>query len=198
MTTGLLRHLKKEAQRIVPRLPFMGSEPEERLPGMVEWTPRRDIVRIGKMLREGYTPEDISQQEVSQGLFRAMGYKSLLGALGGIAGGRLVGGESAYAPFKEIKAKGLSRETLKGLADVPLPMKVLPIAGLLAGGGLGLHHWVTERDRRRRKALDVAHGLLTEDVLRYKSLNRPALSGIPIETASHASPTVAMAGNTGV
>lgn len=197
MADGLLKHLVKQAAAM-PRLPFMGPEgPQERLPGMIEWIPRGDIVRMGKLLREGKTPDEIARLEQRRGLLSSAGYPGAIGAGLGVGGSRLVGGEAAFAPLQNLKAKGITPETLRGLSKVPNITKLLPLVGLTLGSTWGLGRWLGERDLRRRKALEVTKGLLTEDILRQQSL-RPVLYGLNSDTAKYLPPLVVTPGNTGV
>lgn len=180
------------------RLPLLaGNEPQERLPGMLEWTSRKDVERIGKLLRAGRDPAEIGQREASRGALKDTLLGGAVGTGAGILSGRILSGQAAYDPFLAVKEKGLNAETIKGLSKLPTAMKALPAAGLALGAGTGLSRWFQGREQRRRRALEISKGLLTEDVLRQESL-RPILSGIPQDSAVHATPVAVMAGNTGV
>jgi len=210
---GMLSHIVKTAVSDmplwvhVPGLPFTlpGTRVhEERLPGMLRWAPRPLIERVAKGMTEGKTIDELAKREAQEGLLSRVGIGAGLGGVGGTLAGRLTGGQAAAQPFKDIMAKGLGKDTMKGLSKLPLGMRMLPIFGLLGGGGLGAAKWFHNREGRRELAEEVAQGLLTEHQLRQRSLgqasNRPptALQKLPVETARVQAPIAVTAGNTGV
>lgn len=190
----------------VPGSPFtfLGSAPKhERLPGMTEWAPREVIERVGKGLQRKEDPEELIRREEYRGLPESMTAGGVGGLTAGSLAGRLAGGEAATAPFKELLAKGLSKDTLSGLKRVPRISKALPLIG--AGAGLlgGAGYWQAGREKRREEADEVAKGLLSEKILQRHAIERARqsvrpLQGLPVETASMPSPVVVTPGNTGV
>ncbi len=190
----------------VPGTPFtlLGSPTKyERLPGMTEWAPRPVVERVGKGLQQKIDPGVLAQQEGERGLPWTLGKGGIGGLTAGALAARLSGGEASVAPFKEMLSKGLSRETLKGLKNLPRAAKILPLAG--AGAGLlgGAAYWQGGRGGRTQQAEEVAKGLLSEKILQTKDINAArrsvsALQGLPHETATAEPPVVVTPGNTGV
>jgi len=200
---GLLSHIVKTAQISefpfwvhVPGLPFTlpGTiTQKERLPGMNEWLPRPLIERVAKGMRQGASPEELAELEAKSGLLSNVGVGGGIGAASGALGARLLGGEAASAPFKNILKRGLTGQTLKGLGKLPLSAKILPALGLTGGAGLAALRWMQREGERKRQAQAVAEGLLTESRLRSNALQK-----LPVESASVQAPTAVTTGNTGV
>jgi hypothetical protein len=190
----------------VPGTPFtmLGSPTKhERLPGMTEWAPRPVVERMSKGLQQKIDPETLVQREEEEGLPWDAAKGGIGGLTAGALAGRLAGGEATTAPLRELLAKGVSKETLKGLKNVPRAAKILPLAGAGAGALGGAAYWSAGKPARREQAEEVAKGLLSEKILQQHSINQArqsvsALKGLPVETARAESPVVVTPGNTGV
>lgn len=176
----------------------------ERLPGMTEWAPRTTVESVGKKLQTDKPMEQIAEEEANVGLGTSVGTGAFAGTTGGLLAGRLSGGSKFTQPFKDILSKGLSKETLRGIKNIPRVAKVAPFIGLGAGLAGGLGHWASGREGRRQEASEVAKGLLSEQVLQQHSLNQArqsaqpsALQGLPISTATAPAPIVTTQSNTG-
>lgn len=185
----------------------------ERLPGMSEWAPREVVEQVGKGIQEGQSTEEMTEQAAGRGLPTNVGTGAIAGTTAGLLGGRLLGGEAAARPFKDILKKGLSRETLRGLRNIPHASKLAPLVGLGAGlaGGAGL--WASGREGRRQESKEVAKGLLAEKVLQQHSLGQAreavrqpaqqfaqqpsALRGLSFQTASAPNTISTPSANTG-
>jgi hypothetical protein len=191
----------------VPGTPFtLAGFPEryERLPGMTEWAPRRTVENVGKQLQTAAPMEQIAADEANAGLGTSVGTGAIAGTTGGLLAGRLASGDNFAAPFKKLLSKGLSRDTLRGLKNIPRSSKIAPLIGLGAGAAAGLGHWASGREDRRQTANEVAKGLLSEQVLQQHSLNQArqsaqpsALQGLPVDTATAPAPIVTTQSNTG-
>ena len=210
MKQGLLKYASGVWFR-PPGLPFTFAgtpDYQERLTGMVEWAPRHMVENVARGLQEGRSVDAMSSEEGRKGLLRNLGVGTLAGGTAGGVIGRIVGGEATTAPFKELLAKGLSRETLSQLKNIPRSAKIgLPLgagAGLLAGLGA----WKSGQGRRERQAREVARGLLAERVLQRNALkealkteqpyNQPLLKGVPLTSASAQTPYAVTLGNSGL
>jgi hypothetical protein len=166
------------------------------------------VERVAEGLEEGKTVDTVAQEEGGKGLLRSSGLGALAGGTAGGVLGRLVGGEAATAPFKELLAKGLSKETLKGLGKIPLSAKLGPLLGL--GGGLlaGTAAWKAGQGKREGQARQVSRGLLSERVLQRNALkeslkseqpySQPLLRGVPLTSATADTPYAVTLGNTGL
>lgn len=211
MTNGLLKNAYPVWTRI-PGTPFtLPGRPayRERLPGMTEWASRDMVERMGKGLEQGQTVEDLVQSEGSRGLLRHVGIGALGGGVLGGAAGRLVGGEAASRPLKNVLKSGISRKALSSLKNVPAVAKWAPLAGagagLLAGAGL----WKGRESERERKAQEVARGLTAERILQHNALkhalmgsaqpeSQPLLRGIPLTSANTQVPYAITMSDTGL
>lgn len=196
----------------VPGTPFTlpGSPTiKERLPGMSDWASRDTITRMAKGLQEGdKSPEELAQAEGQKGLAGNMA----LGAVGGLTGGSLLGrlfsGGKGVEPFLNIYEKGLNKGTMRGLKHLPGAMKALPLLGMLGGAAIGAGHWNQGREGRKRQALDVSKGLLTERLLQSNAVQHavkssnpystPLLKGVPLTSAQTSMPYVLRAGQVGM
>jgi hypothetical protein len=196
----------------VPGTPFTlpGSPTiRERLPGMTGYAPREVITRMAEGLAKGEkTPMELAESEALRDRAGMTGLGGLAGFTGGSMLGRLLGGEAAVSPFLDIAKKGVTKQTLQGLAKIPTAMKILPFLGLGAGALIGQKHWEKGINPRREEALQVSKGLLAERVLQSNALsealktNAPytggLLRGLPIATASSPRPYIMRAGQIGV
>jgi hypothetical protein len=183
-------------------VPITGAPPPyERLPGMTEWAPREMVEDVAKGLRGGQDVEGIAQQQSRKGLLGNAAMAGLTGGFGGVLGGRLVGGEQAWEPFKGVLAKGLNREGLSSLKGLRWPMAVLPLAGAGLGVGLAAKNWAEQAPHRQKQTYDVARGLLAERVLQRDSLRQAmgrelqSLRGIPHQSANELPPLVISTGD---
>ena len=190
----------------VPGTPFTlpGERTQyERLPGMTDWAERGMVSRVSKGLEEGTGVEALAEREALQGTGREAGKGAIAGGTVGTMAGRLIGGEAASAPIKELLQKGISKDTLKGFKNVPRAAKIAPVIGALLGAGGNAALWASGRDERRQQAKDVAKGVLSENILRRDALNR-AREGIKRlqsgtqETAEQSTPKVITTGSMGV
>lgn len=210
MGEGLLKYASGVWFR-PPGLPFTFAgtpDYQERLTGMSEWAPRGMVERVAKGLQKGKSVESLSGEEKGKGLLRSTGVGAVAGGAAGGVLGRLLGGEASTAPFKELLAKGLSKETFRGLKKIPRSAKLAPLIGV--GGGLlaGLGGWAAGRGERERQTTQVSRGLLAERVLQRNALkealkteapyNQPLLRGLPLTTASAQTPYAVTLGNTGL
>ena len=196
----------------VPGTPFTlpGSPTiRERLPGMSDWAPRGMISRMSKGLDTGeQTPEQLAEIESQRDEGKTTAIGGAAGLTGGSVLGRLLGGDAAVAPFKDLYAKGINKQTLKGLSKIPMAMKLLPLLGLGAGAYAGHKVWSGKQDENKQQALDVSKGLLAERLLQSNALTHAVnssnpytgglLSGIPINSASAPTPYVLRAGQIGM
>lgn len=181
----------------------IGGVPQqsERLPGMTEWAPREMVEDVARGVRSGQDVEEIAQEQAKKGLLGDVASKGLVGGVGGVLGGRLAGGEKAFAPFKGLLEGGITKDTLKGLKNVPLPMKILPLAGAGLGAGLAVSNWMGEAPQRQKQTYDVARGLLTERVLQRDALRQAmgrevqSLQKLPHQSASSLPPLVVSTGD---
>ena len=194
----------------VPGTPFTlpGERTQySRLPGMTEWAPRDVVERMGRGLAEDKSVKSLVEQEKQQGLLSHLVRGSGGGLVGGAIGGRLMGGEAATNPFKQIFKKGLNLKTLKGLSKLPRSAKLLPLLGLGAGAAGGVGMWSQGQDARKREAQEVAKGLLSEQILQQHSIGQARrglenrsqhLAKLPADSAFENSPKAVVLGNTGV
>jgi len=182
-------------------VPITGMpQPYERLPGMTEWAPREMVEDVAQGIRGGRDVEDIAQEQSQKGLLGNAAVSGLTGAFGGVLGGRLIGGETAWDPFKGLLSKGLNREGLSSLKGIRWPMAALPLAGAGLGVGLAAKKWHDQAPHREKQIYDVARGLLAERILQRDSLRQamsretpvqtPALTGVPRQSASALPPLV--------
>lgn len=193
----------------VPGTPFTlpGERPRyERLPGMVDWAPREAVERVGRGLKEDVPIEALAEQEAQRGLLTNILKGGGGGAIAGSMGARLVGGEKATAPIKQIYKKGLSRKALASLSKLPRLAKVLPLLGMGAGLAGGIGSWAAGREGRREEAQSISKGLLSEQILQEHALNqarqslqqRPLLMRRPPESARVSAPKAVVLSTTGV
>lgn len=183
-------------------VPITGAPPPyERLPGMTEWAPREMVEDVAKGLRGGQDVEEIAQEQSRKGLLGNAAMAGLTGTFGGVLGGRLVGGEKAWEPFKGVLSEGFTPSALRGLKKIPLPMKLLPLAGAGLGIGLATKNWSEQAPHRQKQTYDVARGLLAERVLQRDSLREAmgrelqALQGVPHQSATALPPLVISTGD---
>lgn len=183
----------------VPGLPLTVSNPisqPERLPGMTDWAPREVISRMGEGMRRGEDLDALVEQEKNEGMGGTLAKGTALGGIGGGLLGRLVGGEAAVEPAKEILEKGLNMRGLRGLAKTPMAMKALTLGGLGAGAlGAGID-WATGRDERGDQARTVARGLRREYTMQQNAnmqnqvLRQQLLNHNPMPSATASQPLV--------
>jgi len=192
----------------VPGTPFTlpGERPRyTRLPGMSEWAPNEVVERVGKGLKQNVPIEELAESESGRGLLSSAGKGGIGGGIAGSMAARIVGGDAAVAPIKDIYRKGLSRKSLQGLRNLPRAAKILPLLGLGLGVTGGVGGWAMGQDKRRREAHEVAKGLLSEQVLQQhsigkarSSLDTPLIRRQAPESASDPSPRAAVMSTTGV
>jgi len=201
---GLLKNANIPLWLKVPgaTVPITGPPPAyERLPGMTEWAPREMVEDVAKGIRGGEDVEDIAQEQSNKGLLGNAAMAGLTGTFGGVLGGRLVGGESAWDPFRGLLSKGINREGLSSLKGLKWPMLALPLAGAGLGVGLAAKDWSEKAPQRQQQTYDVARGLLAERVLQRDSLRQAmgrdasALKGLPFQSASALPPLVTSRGD---
>lgn len=189
----------------VPGLPFTVTNPitqPERLPGMTDWAPREVITRMGQGMQQGVNLDELVEREKSQGLGRSLAMGSAGGVIGGGALGRLMSGEAATAPAREILQKGVSLRGLKGLARTPGAMKALTLGGLGLGAVGSSIGWGMGREDRGQMAQSVARGLRRENLVQQNAnlQNRvmrgqlSALSANPMPSATAGQPLVVQSG----
>jgi len=176
---------------------------------MSEWAPRSMVERMARGLHEGQTVDDLAKSERSRGLLRPAAGGALAGGIGGGVLARGLGGKATTAPFKEMLEQGLLKNrSLKGLKNLPLSVKLLPLLGAGAGLLTGSALWGAKGDQRERQARQVSRGLLAERVLQRNALkealkseqpyNRPLLQGVPLTSASAQTPYAVTLSNTGM
>ena len=200
---GILKNANVPLWLKVPgaTVPITGApQPYERLPGMTEWAPREMVEDVARGVRSGRDVEDIAQEQSNKGLLGNAAVSGLTGAFGGILGGRLIGGEKAWAPFKGeegLLTKGLlNADSWKGLKNLPLSMKAMPLLGAGLGVGLAAKNWKDEAPHRQQQTYDVTRGLLAERVLQRDALGQAmgrevhTLNGLPYQSASELPPLV--------
>jgi hypothetical protein len=157
------------------------------------------VSRVGRGLRENREVRDIAEQEANQGL----GSNAARGGAGGLLGGamiaRIVGGEKSVAPFKKILAKGINKNTLRGLSRLPWAAKWLPLLGAGLGTAAGVGSWATGRDKRREQAAAVGKGLLSEQILQQHQINQARTARkMPLESATERATKATTVNSTGV
>lgn len=192
----------------VPGTPFTlpGELPRyERLPGMIEWAPHDAVERVGLGLKEDVPIEQLAEEEAQRGLLSNVLRGSGGGLIGGTMSARLMGGERASAPIKQIYKKGLTRKTLRGLSKLPRAAKILPLLGTGAGLAGGIGAWAAGREGRKEEAQNISKGLLSEQILQEHALNQarqslqqPLLNRRPAESAQVTAPKAVVLSTTGV
>ena len=201
---GLLKNATVPLWLRVPgaTIPITGAPtPYERLPGMTEWAPREMVEDVAKGIRGGRDVEDIAKEQANKGLLGNAAVSGLTGTFGGVLGGRLIGGEKAWEPFKGILSKGMTQESMAGLKKLPFSMKAMPLAGAGLGLGLAAKNWMDEAPHRQRQTYDVSRGLLAERVLQRDSLRQSmgremrVLQGVPQQSATEMPPLVLSRGD---
>lgn len=208
--TGLLKEGLAVWTR-VPGTPFTLPgmyHPKERLPGMSEWVPRDVVERVSRLLKKDKSLEEVAHSESGRGLLGQLGFGGVVGGIGGGLLGRLVGGEGAVEPLKNILSQGINSKSLRRLKGLSGPMRWLPLLGAGAGALAGGTSWAKGKQTRGRQSKDVARGLLAERALQRGALREaiqtdlpytaPILRGVPIMSASATAPYVATPGSTGV
>lgn len=189
----------------IPGLPFTvpGNITQyDRLPGMSEWAPRDVITRVSEGLNEGEQPVDLVEKERNKGFAQSIGLGATGGAVGGGLLGRLVSGESAVAPIKEIfeEGTGTSLRGLRNLSKIPRAAKVLTLGGLGLGALAGGSAWGTDIKQRENIARDAVRGLSREHLtlqnaqLQNKLLQQQLLTPNPMPSATASQPLVAQTG----
>jgi len=196
----------------VPGTPFTvvpgSSQVQERLPGMREWAPRDVVSDVAQQMDAGRPVEDIAADARGQGLLGALGAGGAGGALAGGLAGRLFSGKEGTQPFRDILSKGLNLKGLRGLRNLPGPMKWLPAAGLGAGLLAGGVNWAQGAPQRQEQAQNVGQGLLAENVLQRSALReavksnspytRSILQGVPLTSANASPPFIMTPGSAGM
>jgi hypothetical protein len=189
----------------VPGLPFTipgNISQHDRLPGMSEWAPRDVISRIGEGMRQGKDLDALVEAEKEEGLGKSLALGAVGGGVGGGLLGRLVSGEAATAPIKDLFAKGTgtSLRGLRGLSKIPTAARALALGGVGLGtlaGGVG---WGVGQDARGDTARAVARGLRREQLVQSNAalenelLRRQLLTHNPTPSATAAQPLVAQTG----
>ena len=189
----------------VPGLPFTlpGNLTQyERLPGMSEWASRDVITRMGEGMRRGEDLDALVEKEKEEGLGGSLAMGAAGGGLGGGLLGRLVSGEAATAPVKEIlrEGTGTSLRGLRGLSKIPGAAKALALGGVGLGtlaSGIG---WGMGSGDRADTARAVARGLRREQSmqtnanLQNQALRQQLLTHNPMPSATAAQPLVAQIG----
>lgn len=201
---GLLKNANIPLWLKVPgaTVPITGPPaPYERLPGMTEWAPREMVEDVAKGIRGGQDVEDIAKEQSNKGLLGDAAISGLTGTFGGVLGGRLLGGETAWDPFKGMFSKGLAGGGLSSLKGLRWPMIALPLAGAGLGVGLAAKNWAEQAPHRQRQTYDVARGLLAERVLQRDALGQAmdreatTLKGLPHQSANELPPLVTSRGD---
>ncbi len=196
----------------VPGTPFTvvpgNSQVQERLPGMREWAPRDTVADIAQQMDAGRPVADIAQDARRRGLLQAAGAGGGLGGIIGALGGRLMGGEAATKPFRDILSQGLNLKNLIGLRNLPGVMKWLPAAGAGAGLLAGGINWQQGARQRQEQAESIGQGLLAENVLQRNALReaikndspytQSILQGVPATPATASPPFVMTPGSAGM
>jgi hypothetical protein len=189
----------------VPGLPFTvpGNITQyDRLPGMSEWASRDVITRMGEGMRRGEDLDALVEKEKGEGLGSSIGIGTAAGGLGGGLLGRLVSGEAATAPIKEIfqQGTGTSLRGLRGLSRIPGVAKALALGGAGLGalaGGIG---WGMGSGERGDTAHEVARGLRREQTMQSNAnlqnqlMRHQLLNANPMPSATAAQPLVAQTG----
>lgn len=189
----------------IPGLPFTvpGNITQyDRLPGMSEWAPRDVITRVSEGMQEGEDPANIVKKERDKGFSQSVGLGAAGGTIGGGLLGRLVSGEAAVAPIKEIfqEGAGTSLRGLRNLSKIPTAAKALTLGGLGLGALAGGSAWGTDTAQRGNIARDVVRGLSREQLtlqnaqLQNKILQQQLLAQNPMPSATAAQPLVAQTG----
>jgi len=142
----------------------------ERLPGMNDWASRDLITRMAKGINQNTPVTELQQVEGERGRNEAVGYGVGAGLVAGGLTSRVVGGEKVWTPFKDVLKKGVTRDTLRGLAKIPNVYKALPLVGAGLGAAYTYNNWHNKKNDRINQAGDVAKGLLIERVLQNKKL----------------------------
>jgi hypothetical protein len=189
----------------VPGLPFTipGTITQhERLPGMSDWAPRDVITRVSERMQQGDDPNDIVESEQGKGLGKSLAIGSAAGGISGGLLGRLVSGEEAVAPIKEIfeHGTGTSLRGLRNLSKIPRAAQALTLGGLGLGALAGGLTWGKDSTRRGETAGDAIRGLDREHLnlqnaqLQNRVLQQQLLTHNPMPSATAAQPLVAQTG----
>jgi hypothetical protein len=128
-------------------------------------------------MRSGVPVDVMMQAEGEQDLGRNVLTGAGAGLVGGGMLGRLVGGEAAVQPLKDIATSGLlpsgaeaglkenATGVMKQLAKLPTSMKALAAAGTLGGAYYGANRWAERRPLRQHETYEAARSLHNEQLL---------------------------------
>lgn len=177
---GLLKNAFLPVWTRVPGTPFSlpgQMDPRERLHGMDTWAPRERLERVSAGMRSGVPVDTMMQAEGEQDLGRNVLTGAGAGLVGGGMLGRLVGGEAAVQPLKDIATQGLipagteaglkenATGVMKQLAKLPTSMKALAAAGALGGAYYGANRWAERKPLRQHETYEAARSLHNEQLL---------------------------------
>lgn len=177
---GLLKNAFLPVWTRVPGTPFSlpgQMDPRERLHGMDTWAPRERLERVSAGMRSGVPVDVMMQAEGEQDLGRNVLTGAGAGLVGGGMLGRLVGGEAAVQPLKDIATQGLipagaeaglkenATGVMKQLAKLPTSMKALAAAGALGGAYYGANRWSERKPMRQHETYEAARSLHNEQLL---------------------------------
>jgi len=177
---GLLKNAFLPVWTRVPGTPFSlpgQMDPRERLHGMDTWAPRERLERVSAGMRSGVPVDVMMQAEGEQDLGRNVLTGAGAGLVGGGMLGRLVGGEAAVQPLKDIATQGLipagaeaglkenATGVMKQLAKLPTSMKALAAAGALGGAYYGANRWAERKPLRQHETYEAARSLHNEQLL---------------------------------
>ena len=189
----------------LPGLPFTVQgqiTQQDRLPGMSEWAPRDVISRVSEGLQQGENPQDLIEAERTKGMGKSIALGAAGGGVGGGLLGRLISGEAATAPVKELfqRGTGTSLRGLRGLSKIPGAAKALTLGGLGLGALAGGAAWGAGANERGGTAHDIVRGLNREQLmldnanLQHQLLQKQLLTHNPMPSATAAQPLVAQTG----
>jgi hypothetical protein len=133
--------------------------------------------RISAGMHAGVPVDVMMKSEGEQDLGRNVFTGAGAGLVGGGMLGRLVGGEAAVQPLKDIATSGLipsgaevglkenASSVMKQLAKLPTSMKALSAAGALGGAYYGANRWSEHKPQRQHETYEAARSLHNEQLL---------------------------------
>jgi len=177
---GLLKNAFLPVWTRVPGTPFSlpgQMDPRERLQGMDTWAPRERMERISAGMHAGVPVDVMMKAEGEQDRGRNVLTGAGAGLVGGGMLGRLVGGEAAVQPLKDLATSGLmpsgaeaglkenASGVVKQLAKLPTSMKALAAAGALGGAYYGANRWSEHKPQRQHETYEAARSLHNDQLL---------------------------------
>ena len=185
---GLLKNAFLPIWTRVPGTPFSlpgQMDPRERMHGMNTWAPRERLERVSAGMHAGVPVDTMMQAEGEKDLPRHVLTGAGVGLVGGGMLGRLIGGEQAIQPLRNIVSQGLippgaaeaglkenASGVMKQLANLPTSMKALAGIGALGGAYYGANKWRETVPKRQQETYEAARSLHNEQFLNDINLMR--------------------------